>query len=464
MIKLHNIVKFAAAAMLLHMSAFALAQDSLDSLLDEVGAGQIKDKQVHEQRVSSFNAASAADQEALLADAEAKRTALSEQSAALSEAFSANELTINGLSKSLQEKAATLGLSEVFGLSRQVAGDLAMTLQQSLISTQFTPQPGQPSRTDELRAFAESKQVPTAVDIEKLWFEIQREMIASGQVAKYPATVIQADGNPVASTVVRVGPFTAVSGGQYLAYMPELQSLNVYPRQPPSDILDHAAELEAASEGYVQTVVDSARGVLMSLYVERPTWVQRIENGEHINYVILLVAAVASIAFIIQLIYLLKVRVKVAAQLKNLDAPKNDNPLGRILLAFKGDTSNIEQDADVAELRISESVSREVPKLERAQSMLRLAVAAGPLLGLIGTVLGMIITFQSITESGSSDPKLMAEGIGAAMIATVLGLGIAIPLLFGNALLTSLSRGLVQIIEEQSAGMLAESIERNGRV
>ncbi len=134
-----------------------------------------------------------------------------------------------------------------------------------------------------------------------------------------------------------------------------------------------------------------------------------------------------------------------------------------MLLAFKGDKNRIEEDAEVAELRITEAVLREVPRLERFQAFLRLAVAAGPLLGLIGTVFGMIITFQSITESGSSDPKLMATGIGQAMIATVLGLGIAIPLLFANALLNSLSRGVVQMLDEQSAGMLAESIEKHRR-
>ena len=172
---------------------------------------------------------------------------------------------------------------------------------------------------------------------------------------------------------------------------------------------------------------------------------------------------IAFLAFLWQLVYLVLVRLRVSAQLKNLDKPVKDNPLGRVLLSFKGDANTIEQEADVAELRISEAVFREVPKLERFQALLRLAVAAGPLLGLIGTVLGMIMTFQSITESGSSDPKLMADGIGAAMIATVLGLGIAIPLLFGNALLTALSRGVTQVIEEQSAGMLAESIERQAR-
>ena len=213
----------------------------------------------------------------------------------------------------------------------------------------------------------------------------------------------------------------------------------------------------------MQAIVDSSRGVLMALYVERPTWGQRIENGEDINYVILLVGFVAFLCFLVQLVYLVVVRVGVSAQLKHLDKPTANNPLGRVLLAFKGDPNNIEQDADVAELRISEAVFREVPKLERYQALLRLSVAAGPLLGLIGTVMGMIMTFQAITESGSSDPKLMAEGIGAAMIATVLGLGIAIPLLFANALLTSLSKGVTQVIEEQAAGMLAESIERQRR-
>jgi biopolymer transport protein ExbB len=143
-----------------------------------------------------------------------------------------------------------------------------------------------------------------------------------------------------------------------------------------------------------------------------------------------------------------------------LDEPRADNPLGRVLQSAKTDPGTIEEDAEVVELRISEAVLREVPRLERFQAFLRLAVAAGPLLGLVGTVIGMIITFQSITESGSSDPRLMANGIGQAMIATVLGLGIAVPLLFINAGLASMSRQVVQVLDEQSTGILAESLER----
>ena len=171
---------------------------------------------------------------------------------------------------------------------------------------------------------------------------------------------------------------------------------------------------------------------LLSLYVERPSAVQRVEDGEIVGWVIIGVGGLGVLLAVFQGIYLLMTRCAVGAQLRNLDNPSPSNPLGRVLLAFRGDGKRIEN-VELAELRISEAVLREMPRLERFQSFLRLAVAAGPLLGLIGTVIGMIITFRAIVASGTSDPRLMADGIGQAMIATVLGLGIAIPLLFMNA-------------------------------
>lgn len=463
MITLRNMLKYVAAASLLQFGALAQAQDSLDALLKEVASGRSVEAQAFDEAKARFSSASEAEQQKMLQEAQAKRNELDARSNALSGQFSANEMKINDLDKQLREKAAALGVAEIFGLSKQIAGDSATILEQSLISTQFPPKAGELDRANALRAFSASKQIPSTADLERLWFEMQREMAASGQVAKYRTPVIQPGGEAVEQVVSRIGPFTASSEGKVLDYMASLHALSVFPRQPPSEILSHVRKFESASSGYVQGVVDASRGVLMALYVERPTWVQRIEHGEQVNYVILFVGAVGVICFLIQLVYLIGVRLRVSAQLKRLDSPTKDNPLGRVLLAFRGDANTIEKDADIAELKITEAVSREVPKLERFQSLLRLAVAAGPLLGLIGTVIGMIITFQAITESGSGDPKLMAHGIGAAMIATVLGLGIAIPLLFANALLASLSGGVTQIIEEQSAGMLAESIERQRR-
>jgi biopolymer transport protein ExbB len=272
--------------------------------------------------------------------------------------------------------------------------------------------------------------------------------------------VVSADGSPGEAEVVRIGPFIAMSEGRYVAYKPDVKALTVLARQPSSELTELAEGVAEARSGYVRAAVDPSRGVLLDLYVQRPNVIERIEKGELVGYVIITVGVVGAVLALYQFIYLLRVRFAVRRQLANLDEPRPDNPLGRVLATFKGDPNRIEEDAEVVELRISEAVLREVPTLERFQAFLRLAVAAGPLLGLVGTVVGMIITFQSITESGSSDPRLMANGISQAMIATVLGLGIAIPLLFVNAGLASMSRGVVQILDEQSTGMLAESLER----
>ena len=431
-------------------------------LLEQVRKVRDDENQLFEQRRSQFEGAGA-QQTALMQRATAQRDNLNSTSDKLSDTYSANELKINALNQQLRDKAMRLGLDGVFGLARQVANDASTILQQSLITTQFPTPTGELSRDEFLRAFSSGRTTPTAPELERVWLEIQREMTASGQVAKYQTSVVQPSGDAVQTQVVRIGPFNATSDGKFLSYLPNLRTLTVLPRQLPANFMSIGERFERATTGYATAVVDSARGVLLGLYVERPTLMQRIELGEEVGYVIIAVGAAGALAFLVQLVSLVLVRLSVGRQLKNLDRPTPNNPLGRVLLAFKGDKNRIEEDSDVAELRISEAVLHEVPKLERFQAFLRLCVAAGPLLGLIGTVVGMILTFQSITESGSSDPKLMATGIGRAMIATVLGLGIAIPLLFANALLTSLSRTVVRILDEQSAGMLAESIEKKRR-
>jgi biopolymer transport protein ExbB len=436
---------------------------SLDDLLDQVRNVREEENRKRAEWEQQFRSANAAQQATLLRDAEARRQAVQATADQLSDRYSNNEVRINEVNRELVEKANSLGLAELFGLARQTAGEAAVVLQQSLLTTQFPNALGEGGRDRFLREFSTGRSVPSPAELERLWLELQAEMTAQGKVTRYTAPVVQPSGESVDSEVIAIGPFSATSNGQFLAYLPVLGALNVLPRQLPGEFMAVGAEFEETQSGYARAVVDQTRGVLLGLYVERPTLIERVELGETIGYVIIIVGAVGVVLFIIQLLSLIRVRVAIRKQLKNLDQPRADNPLGRVLLAFKGSGQNIEEDADVAELRISEAVLHEVPKLERSQAYLRLAVAAGPLLGLIGTVWGMILTFQSITETGSSDPKLMATGIGQAMIATVLGLGIAIPLLFANALLNSLSRTVVQMLDEQSAGILAESIERRRR-
>jgi biopolymer transport protein ExbB len=446
-------VILAALALAASSAAPPLARgaDTLDQLLEETKNARALEARENAEREREF-LAHRDRQKQLVEEARRERDAAQQRSQALSSQFDANEIKLNELET--LEKAREGNLGELFGVTRQVAGDLSSVVYNSMISAQY------PGRDEFFTKLAKAKALPSSADLERLWFEMLREMTETGRVARFDTQVITPAGEKQDAEVVRIGGFTAISGGRYLDFHPGANTLTVLPRQPGSYRRDLALGVQAAKGGYVRSVVDPSRGVLLSLYVQRPSVLERIQRGESVGYVIITVGVVGALCALYQFLYLVRVRLAVRRQLARIDQPSRDNPLGRVLASFQGDPNRIEEDAEVAELRISEAVLREMPSLERFQSFLRLAVAAGPLLGLIGTVIGMIITFQSITESGSSDPKLMAAGIGQAMIATVLGLGVAIPLLFVNAGLASLSGAIVQVLDEQSTGILAEHIER----
>jgi biopolymer transport protein ExbB len=402
-------------------------------------------------------------------EAVARRNAAEARSNALDRQWNQNEQRIAETQALLTESQGNLG--ELFGVTRQVAGDAATVLQESVLSSQYgVPAEGE-ERAEFLRRLAAARALPSIVELERLWYEIVREMTDGGKVVKFRAAVAPLDDEttpdvdesktPVEKDVVRVGPFTVSSNGEYLGYLPSQKSLTELRGELVGELQALARNLQSAApgSGYQRAVVDPASGSLLSVYVDRPDWIRRIEEGEVVGYVILAVGILGVLLAVFQGVYLTLTRLAVSAQLKNLNDPRQSNPLGRVLLAFRGDGKRIEN-PELAELRISEAVLREIPRLERFQAFLRLAVAAGPLLGLIGTVIGMIITFRAIVASGTSDPRLMADGIGQAMIATVLGLGIAIPLLFINAGLAALSRGVTQTLDEQSQSLLAENARK----
>jgi len=442
---------------------FASAQ-SPEELMQLIIQRRAEEQAEIDRLAAEYRAAPASQQQTMLQQAQARRNAAQQRVDATQEVFAANDEEIVAANLALLEAGEASQLSQIGALARQAAAEAHDILEQSLITSQFA---GTSDRSADREAFltefGDARSLPTIAELERLWYEAQREMTAMGEVASYTATIAEANGAPLQARIVRIGPFSATTDGNFLTYSIELETLGKLPRPLPARFTERARAFEQTTSGYSWAVFDPTRGVMLDLYVERPTLMERIELGEWVGYIIIVVGLAGTLMFLYQLVVLVSVRIQLRSQLKNLDVPKPNNPLGRVLLAFKGDKNNIEEEADVAELRISEAMLREIPRLERFQSFLRLGVAAGPLLGLIGTVVGMIITFQSITETGSSDPRLMATGIGQAMIATVLGLGIAIPLLFANALLASMSKGVVQILEEQSAGILAESIEKKLR-
>lgn len=389
----------------------------------------------------------------------ARRNAAEKRSTELNNEWDANDARIKEMTALLEQRQGNLG--ELFGVTRQIAGDAAGTLESSMLSVLFEPQPGTEERSEFMTRIAAAKSLPSIGELQRIWFELQREMTAQGQVFRLTVPVAQLDGSSQDQDVVMVGPFTAVSDGQFLGFLPNTSMLTKLDGQLAPNFRALARQLQQTQgDAYTKAVVDPARGSLITRYMERPTWVERVELGEAVGYVIIAVGVIGVLVALFQYVYLIRTRIAVGNQLKHLNNPTSRNPLGRLVLAFRDTSGTREESPELAELRLSEAVLREVPKLQRFQSFLRLAVAAGPLLGLIGTVIGMIITFHAIVASGASDPKLMAHGIGQAMIATVLGLGVAIPLLFINSGLTALSRTIVQILDEQSDSLLAQRLRQ----
>lgn len=446
----------------------AQPQVQLSALRQAVQQLREQERQLAQQREQRFRAelqaAERRAQEALTRrnNAEARSNQLDRQ-------WNENEQRIAETQALLAERQGNLG--ELFGVTRQVAGDAASVLQASMLSIQYDKGDEAEGRADFMRRIAAARALPSIDELERLWYELVREMTSDGKVVKLRTGVAPLDDpntpedeskTRIEMEVVRVGPFTASSNGQFLAYLSSEKTLSFLSGQLEGEYREIARRLQQAppNAGYQRAVVDPSSGPLLGLYVERPGVLERIERGEAVGYVIIFVGVLGVLLAVFQAVYLVITRIAVSAQLKNLQNPSKNNPLGRVLLAFQGDGKRIEN-AELAELRISEAVLREIPRLERFQSFLRLAVAAGPLLGLIGTVIGMIITFRAIVASGTSDPRLMAQGIGQAMIATVLGLGIAIPLLFINAGLAALSRGVTHILDEQSQALLAEYAKRS---
>ena len=222
-------------------------------------------------------------------------------------------------------------LGELFGVTRQIAGDAANVLQQSMLTVQYPAAKGEDDRVQFLVKMAAVKSLPSIVELERMWFELQREMTENGKVVRFKTPVMQPDGSdPVEMEVVRVGPFTAVSDGNYLAYIPSKKALTMLERQLGGSLVDVAEDLQAPTEGseYREAIVDPARGALLTRYVERPNAIERIQNGEVVGYVIVFVGILGVVLALFQYFYLFITRSAVNSQLRDTANPKKGNPLG----------------------------------------------------------------------------------------------------------------------------------------
>ena len=283
-------------------------------------------------------------------------------------------------------------------------------------------------------------------------------MVESGRVVKFNRTVLLADGSQQEMEVVRIGTYNLVADGMYLEYSPENGLVSELARQP-SGHGGGAADLQEAVDGFTKVGLDPTGplgGGLLRALINTPTLMERWHFGGLVGYVITGIFVIAILLAIWRFIVLQGVSAKVSSQLKSPDSASIDNPLGRVLAVAE---ANPGLDAESLELKLHEAVLKERPSIESGLNLLKIIAMVAPLLGLLGTVTGMIITFQMITLFGAGDPKAMAGGISQALITTVLGLIVAIPTVLMHTLVNGKAQRILHVLEEQSAGIVAGSVE-----
>ena len=413
-----------------------------DQLLERIRSERAAEASAMQAREQAF-VRDRGEQARLLAQAKA---ALAEQKAEaerLKAEFDRQEALLAEREKLLAQRVGHLG--ELFGVVRQSAGDIAGQWQDSLLNAQY------PERLAQLRGLAESRTLPSAEDLDAFWMTLLEDLAASGRVEQVSLPVVGADGQRSEQPVLRVGTFSAFGQDDFLRYDADAGQLLAPARQPSG--MGEVEDYLRSDEALGVLPIDPSRGTLLAQLQREPDFWARLQQGGLVGWVIVALGVLGLCLAGWRMVYLSGVGRKVASQMRELERPRDDNPLGRII-GVLGPKPQL-ADLETLELKLDEAILQETPPLERGQPLLKLLTAVAPLLGLLGTVTGMIVTFQAITQSGGGDSRLMADGISQALVTTVMGLVVAIPLLFLHALLASRSKALIQLLEQQSAGLIA---------
>ena len=424
--------------------------EKLDQLLEQLKKERTIEGRVNQERERAF-LAERADKQALLntakkqfADEEARGKRLQKQ-------YADNDILIGQKQQELESAVGTMG--ELFGVARQSANQAIGIVTGSIISAQY------PGRDEPLKSVASATELPTLTQMEDLWMAMLTEMTESGKVAKFDAQVVKLDGGTETKRVTRFGAFHLTTDSEFLVLNKDTDQIQPLGRQPQSKIHNSVAAYHNASTGEIAGLyLDPTKGnSLLRLNQQRSTLFEYYQAGEEVGYIITAVFFIGLLIALERIIVLTLVGGKIRAQLKNLAQPSQQNPLGRILRVYH---ENKTADVENLELKLDEAILRETPKVDRGIGLIKLFSAVAPLLGLLGTVIGMILTFQQITLYGTGDPKLMAGSISLALVTTAQGLVAAIPLLFVHSIVSAKAKSILHVLDEQAAGIIAAHAEQ----
>lgn len=443
----------AVFSLLFITSAFAESANQpindLDQLLAKVRAEHDKERELNRQREAEF-LKERNQQQALLEKARTAYYLAQAKNNPAKMQVEANDAEIAKLRKELQQSVADMG--DVFSIYRQFATDFATVMDESQTGAQF------PTRADELKKINSVDALPSIDDMERLWYLVQQEMTESGKVAAYHGKVVAASGEGREADILRVGTFSAFSDGEFLRYVPETSEFVAPDKQPGRNFLRMAKAFSSSDGQIMQVPVDPTRGSLLGMLARTPDIRERVIQGGIVGYLTISVGIVGLLVTLYRVLYLLLLRRSVLRQIAASESPSDKNPLGRIMLSVKSVAAD---DEETIQYKLDEAILKEIPQMEFGHNIIKLFAAIAPMLGLLGTVTGMIKTFEAISLFGGGDPKLMAAGISEALVCTVLGLLVAVPLLFGHNIVTVLAKSLIQRLDEQSAGILARNMEKS---
>ena len=432
----------------------AVQPSNPQELLEIVKQGQFADTQQQRDIESQFRNEKN-KQAKMLSDAKDERARLEREAARLEQKFEANEALLVVAEEQLRERLGSL--NEIFGHLAGNTTEARNIMEQSITAAQF----GKDSE-EFMRALGskmnEGIKLASIDELETLWYELQREINASGEVVKFNTEVITTDGNVENRDVVRVGNFNVVSDGQYLTYSPTRGAYAELGSQPAGRYTAQSSDILNGETFPVQFAVDPTGpqgGSLLASLISMPSTWGKMQEGGFVGTVLMIIGSLATLLFIWRFYELWTIRGSVIAQAGSATLT-DDNALGRILKIAEDDK---EADTETLELKMAEQILKERPTVEGLNWVLKIVSVVAPLIGLFGTIIGMIETFTMITLFGTGDPKTMASGISTALVTTWLGLMVAIPTTFMYATVNNISRGVLGTIEEHSTGMAAKRSE-----
>ncbi len=434
---MRRLTQSALTGMMLMVAATALAGTDLAARSAEVRAAEAR----HNEQREARHQASAGQIAAALKAQQAALAALKAEVAALSDTFSENERALS--EKETELTLATGALGEVYGVVRQVGGELAAELERGPLSLTA------PERIAQAQAMARADRLPELAQLQSLPALMLADIRDSAAITRVTLPLAQTDGTIAETPLWRIGPFNLVTEQGFAQVDSGRGLATLYPRQP-----------DFALPGQSDTLVmDPAMGELLDQYQQTPTLAQRLAHGGLVGQVILALLAVGGLIAAVRAVVLLRSQWAINRQLKQADASDN-NPLGRILGVYYAQKHH---NLETLELKLLEAIVNEQQGLEKGLSMLKLLAAIAPMLGLLGTVTGMIETFQVITQYGNGDPKVMAGGISMALVTTVLGLVAAMPLLLAHNLLSTRVAVIRSLLERESIALVAAHADGESR-